>query len=138
MKPLRVVSALLVAVGVAVAVVPHFTSCPAPMGPCIETARWETYVGAGIALIALGAFFSRQPGLTRALAAGAAALSALAIALPTEITGTCKVPTMHCVLLMKPSIIALGTVGILLALTAVGQTILRANSRIPDPLGSVA
>ncbi|GAB4287522.1 MAG: hypothetical protein Kow0067_12570 [Coriobacteriia bacterium] len=112
----RIVPGALVAVGVAVAVVPQVTKCATHMAGCAGTAQAEIIVGVGIALSGLVILLAATPVVRIIAASVAEVFSFVAIALPLFITGTCGMEMMRCNVLLRPSTIVLGVVSIGLSL----------------------
>jgi len=83
--------------------------------PCGYSARAETFVVAPLTILAgLAIMFSSTMETRRIVGFFGAGLGALALALPTFITGVCKNPTHGCVVETRPALILLGaaTVGL--------------------------
>jgi hypothetical protein len=123
--PIVVVAAILILMGILIAIVPQFTNCGSegkeialPNGKtvpmkCFWTGRSELIPG--IILLALGVMMliarHRESRLLLSIAALVAGI--FVILMPTFIIGTCATPTMVCNTLMKPIVLVLGALAIL-------------------------
>jgi hypothetical protein len=118
----------LVIVALAVGAIPFFNNCTA-QGLFLTTAAgkqidmkcfWTSRAALGVALplaaVGIMLAMSKRKETQRSLAVTGGVLSAVAIALPTVLIGVCAMEK-SCKLVMQPSLILLGTVG--LALSAV-------------------
>jgi hypothetical protein len=114
-----VLGVVLAAVGIAIAVEPQFTHCTGMGGKvpgCLDSVTAELVLGIVLALagVAIAVLSSRIAGIV--LGAVSIVVSALAIAFPVGITGTCAMSKMVCNTTMKPLTILLGAVGVALSL----------------------
>jgi hypothetical protein len=104
----------LVALALAIAIVPHFTSCHSTSTelsakmPCQQTASAEIVVGAPLAVVGASAFLSKKKGALIPLSLIGVALGVSAILLPTVLVGVCPGGLMHCNVYMKPLLIVFG------------------------------
>jgi hypothetical protein len=110
----------ILALGLAIAIVPNFTDCPTSMSmggmaakvpPCHASSTAEIYAGAPLAIIGGVMVFTKRKSGFLTLSILGVVLGAAAIALP-HIVGTCKSPTMICNTTMKPAVTLLGSLGI--------------------------
>ncbi len=77
---------------------------------CHGTATAE--IGVAVPLFGIGAVlaFTRRRNIALGLSVGGIILGAMAIALPTTVTGTCGMASMICNTTMKPSLYILGSI----------------------------
>lgn len=119
----RALGIALVVVALVVAFVPMFNNCTAEGlsittkdgrqidMKCFWTARAE--LGIAIPLLAVGVFvaMSKSKSALTALAVVGGLLSALAIALPTQLIGVCMMDKT-CLNVMKPAMMVTGAIGV--------------------------
>ncbi|MBI5029953.1 MAG: DUF4418 family protein [Chloroflexi bacterium] len=118
-------SILLIVFAVGIGVIPLFTDCESqarsltlqdgrsvPM-KCHWTAIAEVGVGAMLGLTGLLMLFSQRKETDRSLSVMGIAAGALAILFPTVLIGVCANATMLCNMVMRPTLVALGTLAIL-------------------------
>ena len=114
----------LVAIAVAVAVVPAFTDCQS-QGKSLTTSTGKAIpmkchwtgiaeLGAAVPLFAVGAMmtFSRRRENLRNLGILGVVLGAAAISFPAGLIGVCQTPTMLCHTVMRPVLITLGSLAV--------------------------
>ncbi len=125
----------IIVMALAVATLPQFYNCAhdgkfltlangmqAPM-KCLWTAQAELAVG--LPLAALGAMmaFSRRKEVTRSLAVMGAILGAFVVLLPTGLIGVCTSMAGSCNLVMRPSMMLLGTLVVAASLGALATSL---------------
>ncbi len=127
---IRILAIILVVLAIITIVVPQFTNCSADgrmltlengkqvAMKCTWTARAE--LTTGIPLLVLGMLMAVWPrkDSTRVLSALAAVFGVLTLLLPTSLIGVCMSADMDCNAIMKPTMIVVGILTILVALTA--------------------
>jgi hypothetical protein len=127
-KRVKILGVAILALALAIAILPQYSTCASdgkyltlangrtiPM-KCSWTARAEIAVGAPLAVVGAMMVFSRRKESKRNLAVLGITLGAMAILLPTKLIGVCAMPTNSCVTVLKPSMLALGSVVIGLSL----------------------
>ena len=115
----KVLGVALIALAIAVAVVPHFTDCQS-QGLTLSLANgntapmkchWTGMAEFGLALpaLAVGAMMvaSRRRETLTYLSVTGLVLAGVMIALPNGVIGVCQMPTHTCVAAMKPALTAL-------------------------------
>jgi hypothetical protein len=120
----KVLGVLMIVVALTVAIVPVYTDCQSqgrqltlqdgrnvPM-KCHWTGIAEIGAALPLALAGVFALGSRRKDSTRFAAIVGAGSSALAIAFPVSLIGVCANPTMVCNLVMRPTLVGAGIVGI--------------------------
>lgn len=127
---MKIVGIAIIVIAVLIAVIPYFNNCSdegdaikLPSGKiipmkCFWTSRASLIVGIPMAFAGLFIALSRKKETWRALAGIVALLSAFAVLLPTQLIGVCADMSKEplCLLVMKPSLIGLGVLGIVAAL----------------------
>ena len=108
----------LIVLALAIAIIPTFTDCKntsdlAAAMPCQQSARAEIIVGAPLAVVGVSMVFTKKKGGLFSLSIIGIVLGISAILIPTTLIGTCPGQLMRCDTLMKPSLIALGTLTII-------------------------
>jgi hypothetical protein len=107
------------------------TGAPVVHMRCYRTAEASWWAAVPLAALGVGMTITSRKPVLLGLAGGAALFGAAAIFLPTVMPGTCGSPDAVCNLLLKPSLILFGGMGI--ALSAVGLVVV---SRRPDALAT--
>jgi hypothetical protein len=128
----RFLGIALIVLAIGTAVIPQFTTCQS-QGKAIQLANGKTTpmkcywtgqaeIATAVPIFAVGSLMiaSRRKEDIRNLGMLGIVLGAFAIALPTKIIGTCST-TMICHTVMKPSLVALGSLTV--AASAVGTVI---------------
>jgi len=121
----KVLGVGLVALAIALAVVPRFTDCQSqglqitmqngkttPM-KCHWTGVAEMGVAIPLAAVGIMMAVARKKETARYLGVSGIALAAVAIALPNGLIGVCSTATHTCVTAMKPALTALGSMAAL-------------------------
>jgi hypothetical protein len=116
----KVLGVLIIALALAIIVIPQFTSCEAqgrmltlangkttPM-KCTWTARAEIATGVPVLVIGLMMLFANKKESQRYLGGLGAILGIFVMLLPTVLIGVCS-GNMVCHTVMKPSLLTLGT-----------------------------
>jgi hypothetical protein len=117
----------LVALAVALAVVPHFTDCQAhgslitltngskiPM-KCHWTGIAEVGAAVPLAAVGVGMVFTRRKETMVTLGVIGVAVAAVALAFPNALIGTCQMASHPCNTVMKPALNGLGSVALVVA-----------------------
>ncbi len=128
----KVFGIALLALAVAVAVVPHYTDCQSqgslvalangnkiPM-KCHWTGVAEIAPAIPLGIVGVGMFISRRKETLAYLSISGIALAAVMLALPNLMIGTCAMATHTCNTLMKPAINGLGGASLLVGLVSLG------------------
>ena len=128
----KIFGLVLVALAIAVAVVPHFTDCQS-RGSLVALANgnqipmkchWTgvAEIGAAIPMAAVGIMTvaSRRKETLTYLSITGIALAGVILALPNGLIGTCALATHVCNTLMKPSLTAMGGVSALVGIVSLG------------------
>lgn len=127
----KVLGVVLVMVALAIAIVPNFTDCESQGGmitlangklismKCHWAGRAEIPVGLSLLVVGGMMAFNRRRGNLLNLSIMGITLSALALAVPTFLVGTCATPTMYCNTVMKSALLALGSVGMVASIGTV-------------------
>ena len=118
---MRLSAVLLIALAVLIAVVPPLTEC-AREGKLLATAdgrqvpmkcHWTAVASVTMAipllLVGLMQWFNKRKESKRALSILGAAMGAIVLLLPTALIGVCAHPDATCNLIMRPSLIFMGT-----------------------------
>ncbi len=125
-----IISAVLVLLGVLVAIAPYSFAKVCELGEkvmkCHWTARAELFTGLAIALLALLRLPAKSDGLLLGLNAGILVNSAGVILFPYALIGVCGMAKMHCHAVTRPVLLVLG---ILLLLTAAIDVLLLLKGR---------
>jgi hypothetical protein len=120
----KVIGIGMVALALAVAVVPVFTDCEsagrhittqdgkAISMKCHWTGIAELGAAAPLALVGILALKRRRQGTTRVLAGVGAVSGAMAILFPTVLMGVCMNALMPCAMIMRPALVAAGILAI--------------------------
>ena len=108
----------LIILALAIAIVPSFTDCKkatdlASAMPCQQSAKAEIIVGAPLAVVGASIVFTKKKGGLLSLSIIGVVLGVSAVLIPTTLIGTCPGQLMRCDTLMKPSLIALGTLTVI-------------------------
>ncbi len=126
----KVLGVGLLALAIALAVVPHFTDCQSqgkmitlrdPTGKVTGTTsmkcHWTGVAELGVAIplgmVGIMMALTRKKETARYLGISGIALAAVAIALPNGMIGVCKSSMMNCVSTMKPALTGIGSVAAL-------------------------
>ncbi len=117
-------SVLLIVLAIGIGVIPLFTDCLSqgksltlqdgrtmPM-KCHWTAIAEVGVGITLGLTGLLMLFSQRKETDRSLSVMGIAAGALAILFPTVLIGVCANAAMLCNMIMRPTLVTLGTLAI--------------------------
>jgi hypothetical protein len=134
----KALSIVIIVMALVIAIVPMFTDCQS-QGRSLTTAdgkivamkcHWSglAEVGAAVPLGLTGAFgfFKQNKKTSRILSIFGVTVGALAILFPTVLIGVCANPSMICNMIMKPTLIAAGSIAI------VASGILFVNARDPQ------
>ncbi len=119
---IRIFGILLVALALAVSVVPPYTECQTSgrtlAMKCHWTGRAEIAVAIPLAALGILLFLSRRAETRRALASVGMLLGVVAALLPTYLIGVCAHPGMTCNSVMKPALVFAGTLTVAASLAA--------------------
>jgi hypothetical protein len=115
----------LVAMAIAIAVVPHYTDCQAhgslvvlangnkmPM-KCHWTGVAEVGAAVPLAAVGVGMVFTRRKETLVTLGVIGIAAAAVALALPNALIGTCQMASHPCNTTMKPALNGLGSLALI-------------------------
>jgi hypothetical protein len=126
----RILGIILILLAIAIAVVPAFTDCQSqglsialPNGKTVPMkCHWTgvAEIGTAVPLVAIGIMLiaSRRKESRIYLNISGIVLGGLAVAFPSGLIGVCATPTMTCVTLMSPALLAMG--GVVIALSVFG------------------